>query len=289
MHLSVIIPCRNGADTIATQLDALAGQSWSEAWEVVVADNGSTDSSVATAARYRGRLPNLQIVDASGRRGAAYARNVGARAASGTALAFCDADDAVGVGWLAAMGEALSQHDFVASRFDIEQLNPLWIQENFRSLAQQHGLQKVVYPPYLPHAGGSGLGVKRTLHEAIGGFDESLLRLMDTDYCFRVQLTGVPLHFASEAVVHVRLRHEFRGLFRQACLWGQYNVLMYKRYRPSDLKLPRPWRRYLKRWEGLFWRLPELRDKAGRAAWIASLGWQVGRLQGSLKYRVPPV
>ena len=123
VKLSVIIPCYNGAKTIAVQLEALAFQQWSEPWEVIIADNGSTDDSIAIVERYRHRLPHLRIVDASARKGQPYALNVGAQAASGEALVFCDADDEVGPGWLAAMGEALSKYDFVACRFETKKLN----------------------------------------------------------------------------------------------------------------------------------------------------------------------
>ena len=45
--LSVIIACRNGAATLAETLEGLAAQRWDRPWEVVLADNGSTDGSVA--------------------------------------------------------------------------------------------------------------------------------------------------------------------------------------------------------------------------------------------------
>lgn len=48
-RLSVIIPCLNAADTIGKQLEALARQEWSEPWEVVILDNGSTDETLAVA------------------------------------------------------------------------------------------------------------------------------------------------------------------------------------------------------------------------------------------------
>lgn len=70
----------------------------------------------------------------------------------------------------------------------------------------------------------------RVLHEAVGGFDESLPYLHDTDYCWRIQLAGTELHFVPEAVVHIRTRHTLPGIFRQARNWAEYNVLMYKRY-----------------------------------------------------------
>ncbi|HET9225168.1 MAG TPA: glycosyltransferase, partial [Thermoanaerobaculia bacterium] len=43
--LSVVIPCLNAEATLGDQLEALAGQGWSGEWEVIVADNGSTDGS----------------------------------------------------------------------------------------------------------------------------------------------------------------------------------------------------------------------------------------------------
>ena len=107
MKLSVIIPLFNDAEYIAIQLNALANQNWSEPWELIVSDNGSTDGSLRVVEQYRKRIPNLRIVDSSDMRGAAHARNVGATAALSDNLAFCDADDEVAPGWLKAMGEAL--------------------------------------------------------------------------------------------------------------------------------------------------------------------------------------
>ena len=118
----LVIPCYNGADTLGVQLEALANQHWPEPWEVIVLDNRSTDGSRQIAERYKERLPKLRVVDASARQGQPFALNVGVEAATGEAVAFCDADDEVSSGWVAAMGEALSRHDFVACSVDIEKL-----------------------------------------------------------------------------------------------------------------------------------------------------------------------
>lgn len=284
MKLSVIIPCYNAADTIAAQLEALASQRWSEPWEVIVADNGSTDETLIIVERYKAQLLNLRTVDASARRGAAHARNVGARTAIGDALAFCDADDEVGTGWVAAMGRALSEHDFVASRFDVEKLNVPWVQKSHAN-PQRDGLNEYRYPPYLPHAGGSGIGVKRALHQVVGGFDESMPILEDTDYCWRIQLTGTKLHFVPDAVVHVRHRNTLGGLYRQARGYAEYNVLLYKRYRP--LGMPRlSWKASVKAWVRLLRHLPQIRSKASLARWVWQFAWRMGRLQGSIQHRV---
>src|SRR4051794_40828132 len=111
MRLSVIMPCLNAEATLAVQLEALAAQQWSEPWELVIADNGSTDSSLSIARRYEARFPAFRIVDASGLRRPSHAFNVGARAATSDSLACCDADDEVAPGWVASMGDALRMHD----------------------------------------------------------------------------------------------------------------------------------------------------------------------------------
>ena len=287
MDLSVVVPCRNNANSIGVQLAALARQEWRSAWEVIVADNGSTDGTLEIVEQHRRSFPRLRLIDASARRGAAHARNAGVAAARGEAIAFCDADDEVGVGWLANMGNGLACHDFVAARLETEKLNSSDIAASIKN-PQVDGLQRVAYPPHLCHASGATLGVKRAIHEQIGGFDENLRYLEDTDYCFRVQLSGVELRFLPEAVVHYRFRDNHQALFHQARHWGEYNVLMYKRYGQSE-RLVRPWRRHLSRWQALLRNTPSLLSKEQRLAWMKTLGTQVGVLQGSIKYGVPPV
>lgn len=284
MRLSVIIPCFNAANTIAVQLEALANQHWSEPWEVIVSDNGSTDQTVAIVEQYKERLPNLQIVDSSDQHGAAHGRNIGALVAASNALAFCDADDEVAPGWVAAMSEALSQYDFVACRCDYKKLNEPWTLR-YRPLAQVDGLQAYTNPAYLPHAAGGTLGVKRSVHEAIGGYDETMLRLQDTDYCWRIQLAGTKLHFVPDAVVHYRLHHTMAGLYHQARLWGKYNVLLYKKYRP--LGMPKlPLQKGVKTWLHLLTSFPQVLSKEDCPKWVRAFARRLGRLQGCIKYRV---
>jgi glycosyltransferase involved in cell wall biosynthesis len=283
MKLSVIIACYNGANTIATQLEALAHQRWPEPWEVIVVDNRSTDESMAVVDRFRKRLPNLRTVDAWEQQGQAYALNVGVRASTGDALLFCDADDEVAPGWLDAMGRALSEHDFVAGRLNIDKLNPPWIAHSHPN-PQQNGLNRYTYPPYLPHGGGCNLGTKRSCHEAIGGFDESVPIVHDTDYCWRLQRAGIDLYFAPDAVLYVRYRNTLRGLYRQARSYGMNNVLLYKRYRPLGMP-PLARKAGLTQWIKLVRSLPRIRRKGDLARWIWRFGWRVGRLQGSVKYR----
>ena len=92
MKLSVILPCFNGAQTIAVQLDALTCQAWPGGWELIVVNNGSTDSSMEIVEAYRSRLLELQIVQAhvpdTVRLGVPHSYNTGINAATGEAFVF---------------------------------------------------------------------------------------------------------------------------------------------------------------------------------------------------------
>jgi glycosyltransferase involved in cell wall biosynthesis len=278
MKLSVIIPCYNAAETLGYQLDALAAQQWSQPWEIVLADNCSTDNSREVAESYRERLPNLRIVEAAGKQGASFTRNTAIRAAAGEAMALCDADDEVADGWVAAMGEALERHDFVACRIDAAKLNPPWL----RGHEQERGLQTIWYPPWLPHVGGGTMGFRRSMFEAVGGFDENMRHLEDTEFSFQAQLKGYAIHFVPDAVLHVRRRGNLIEHYRQSRNYAEYNVVLARKYWTKNDSAWRFYKRFAREWWRLVLGVAELRSKGGRYSWAWRLGQQSGRLKGLL-------
>jgi GT2 family glycosyltransferase len=182
------------------------------------------------------------------------------------------------------MSKALSKYEFVAGKCEYEKLNDPWTLK-YRPPSQSDGLQEYKYPSYLPHAASCSLGVKRSIHEAIGGFDENMFKLQDTDYCWRIQLTGTELHFVPEAVVHYRFRSTIADLYYQGLLQGEHNVLLYKKYRP--LGMPKlSWQEGVKAWWRLSKRFPAVFSEEERPLWVRIFAWRVGRLQGCIKYRV---
>jgi glycosyltransferase involved in cell wall biosynthesis len=85
---SVIIPNYNNGATLARAIDSVLAQTCA-AHEIIVVDDGSSDDSRAVAARYGSRISYIYQQNA----GVSAARNLGARSATGTWLAFLDADD----------------------------------------------------------------------------------------------------------------------------------------------------------------------------------------------------
>ena len=84
--ISVIVAVRNGMPWLEEQLRALAEQQCNEPWEVVVADNGSTDESRLVVEEWANRAPMIRLIDASKVRGPGAARNAGVRTARGRAI-----------------------------------------------------------------------------------------------------------------------------------------------------------------------------------------------------------
>jgi GT2 family glycosyltransferase len=285
MQLSVILPCYNGAATIATQLEALAAQTSLAAWELVLVDNGSTDDSVAIAQTYRDRLPSLRVVSAhqpgQPHLGVAHSYNVGIAAAAGEAFAFCEADDQVMPGWVAGMAAALTKHELVAGALDYQRLNEPWIVAAHGTGAQSQALIQVQHAPYLPFAYGCNLGMRRSVYDQVGPLDTSFRCAWDMDYCFRAQLAGIPLQFFPELVVHYRVRHTWDSIYQQSCNWGKDNVLIRQRYQVGIGKLELPKR--LLNLARLYWQRPRpLPQSSTYAQWLFNLGWEMGEVQGLL-------
>ena len=118
--VSVITPAYNARATIARTLASIAAQTLRPR-EVIVVDDGSTDDTVAVAEGFAPRMQGIALkILRQENQGAGVARNRAIRAASGTWLAFLDADDE----WLPAKlercmaelarhGADMAVHDYI--------------------------------------------------------------------------------------------------------------------------------------------------------------------------------
>ena len=278
--ISVIIPVRNGADTLAEQLAALERQTYTGAWEIVVSDNGSTDGTQALAREWAARVPKLSVVDASGRVGSSYARNFGARQAQGEFLAFCDADDVVVPEWLESLAAAAAEFDAVTGRQEAGTINSDAVQ-SWRA-PRSAGLPRAGFLPFAPSC---NLGVWASVFGQTGGFDEEYPQSHDVEWSWRAQLASFTLGFAPGAVVHYRYRTSPRGVWRQAYLSGLDAARLYRDYRDKGLRRPGP-ARVLRTWGWIVVRAPYLGSAARRGIWMRRAGEAAGRLAGSAKFRV---
>jgi glycosyltransferase involved in cell wall biosynthesis len=176
--LTVIIPALNEAAALPALLDSLRRQTVRPD-AVIVADAHSTDGTREVAVAH-----GASVVD-GGMPGAG--RNAGARAAETDLLLFLDADVALTDGAIAAMLEEFDRRALVVAGAQIRPIerDPRYV---FACEVVNFYLEMMQYVE--PHAPGCCILVTRDVHEAIGGFDETLALAEDHDYVERAAEHG---------------------------------------------------------------------------------------------------
>jgi glycosyltransferase involved in cell wall biosynthesis len=280
--VSVVIPCYNAAETLDRQLAALAGQQWQGDWEVIVADNGSTDETAASAEKWADRLPALVVVSADRCQGASAARNDGARSARYDLIAFVDADDEVMPGWLAAIAERGRTAPFFAAT-----QRPVVLDEHAWAARPTSDPKPIFADEGFLDAEGAGLLVcRREVFDAVGGFDEQMVAAEDTAFCFSAQLCGYTLGRAPEAVIKVYPRENLRRAARQQFVWGYGAAQLYRRFASQGMPRSPIWR-VLLGWAAVAGMAPAaLVNAKVRSWWIGAASRRAGRLVGSVRERV---
>lgn len=280
VRLSVVVPCRNGAPTLARQLDALEAQQVTVACEVVVADNGSTDDSRAIAARYAGAPIPVKVADASGTPGINHARNAGVRASRGDFIVLCDADDVVMPGWLAAYWEAYQAGASIAGG----SLTPVSTDGTPLDL-EPLGLS--AGPELRPWPRGANCGFSRLVFDRLGGFDEGFAGGGDEiEFFWRAQLRDHELIYVPAAGVLYSTRTKCLDIWQQGRGYGRGYARLYASFRSSGMKRSSVcgalwfWVAFPIRF------LVALAFPAQRRPFLSKFGSRVGTVEGSVRFRV---
>lgn len=232
--VSVVIPVGSADEDLRHQLDALAGQDYDGEWQLVISLN--TDS-VSERSQLDGLLAahdfDVDVVDSSSVRSAAHARNVGAQAATGTFLLFCDGDDIADERWLSTMVDALGSHEVVGGHLD-ESLLEIDGQQDWRPPATPGALPTFLGQRFLVSA---NMGLHRKHFEGSGGFDTSLIRCEDVDFSWKLIEKGLELTYIADAIVHYRHRRGLRPMMHQHYLYGRgFSQLLATRPVPGEEK-----------------------------------------------------
>ncbi|MBI2208423.1 glycosyltransferase [Candidatus Woesearchaeota archaeon] len=176
--LSIIIPTLNEEKYLPKLLDSVKNQSFKD-YEIVVADYNSKDKTRQLAKKYgcrivKGGKPPI-------------ARNNGAKAAKGGILFFIDADCIMGKDFLKKSLDEIKRKNLDAAGCYVWPLGKRIVDKiafalfNFWIYATQF---------FYPHAPGSGIFCKKSVHEKIRGFDEKIRLSEDMDYVRRAGKHG---------------------------------------------------------------------------------------------------
>jgi glycosyltransferase involved in cell wall biosynthesis len=205
-RVSVIVPARNASATLDATLAALAAQDIEDAYEVIVVDDGSTDTTAELAG---GAGAGVELVRGPGS-GPGPARNAGTAHARGALLAFTDADCRPQPGWLRAGIEALAEADLVQGVVVPDPAAARGPFDRTISVSREHGLYET-----------ANMFMRRELFDRLGGFRDPLAARLgkplgeDVWFGWRARRVGARIAFSEAAVVEhavfARSRREFCG------------------------------------------------------------------------------
>jgi len=192
--ISVVIPTFNRAHLLPAVLDSVQAQGDCPAFEIVVVDDASTDS---TTDLLSARGAALRVVRLAQNGGVARARQAGVQRTRGALLAFHDSDDLMLAGRLGRLAGFLDAHPEADAVFANGLVEGDGVAPDTSvvpaSLAQRLDGQRIgvrdVVRHRLPVFLQASL-IRRRAYDAAGGIDPTLTRHADLELACRLALTG---------------------------------------------------------------------------------------------------
>jgi GT2 family glycosyltransferase len=183
LSLTFVVPVRNDAQRLQRCLGSIAANGGAANREVIVVDNGSSDASAAVGASAGATVMTLPDITV------AAARNAGGARATGTLLAFVDADHLLDPTWVESALEIFRQDSVTAAGAPYSTpANANWIQRAYGRLRPVLPAQQAT-----DWLASGNLVIRRDAFEAVNGFDGSLEACEDVDLCARLRQAGFQL------------------------------------------------------------------------------------------------
>lgn len=241
MNVSIVIPTKNRAATLARCLKRLVPQ-LTRTDEVIVVDNDSTDDTKQIVDGFGKRYRVLYRVET--RRGASHCRNTGARIASREGIAFIDDDSMVSPRWLAVVRSTLSRRKTsvpdavyqgaIRQRYETDGLAERVRLSQFHRETTALGMRPT--PPF-PKLTALIVANIFTYRATLSRFPEPFLADVfpfigeDQELACRLIRHHIPLFYVhTAAVTHEKKNAPLGTLLRQAYLYGRTKALLERMY-----------------------------------------------------------
>jgi GT2 family glycosyltransferase len=191
--VSVILPTYNRAWVLKEAIESVLSQDYSHI-ELIVVDDGSTDSTPALLASYGDRITVLSQKN----RGVSAARNIGIKKSRGEFIALLDSDDTWAQGKLSCQVEFFNKNPEAM----ICQTEEIWIRKGRRVNPQKKHKKPsgMIFEPslHLCLVSPSAVMMRRELFELKGSFNEEFTICEDYDLWLRVSST-IPIYLIDKA------------------------------------------------------------------------------------------
>lgn len=175
--VSVVMPAWNRSEVIAGAIRSVQRQTIDH-WELIVIDDGSTDTTRDVVDLMAATDPRIKLVEAV-HGGVCAARNHGLRRANGDWISFLDTDNTWPADYLELSMKGALETGARAVYAGLELHNGSAV--TYR--AYQGGLEDLMV---VNHIDLNVLTIERSLAQEVGGFDEELKRWVDHDFAIRI-------------------------------------------------------------------------------------------------------
>ena len=231
-RFSIIIPAYNSEKTLFSCMESIEEQSVSkEDYEVIVVDDGSTDSTAAIAQKF-----NIKYIYQTNQ-GPASARNKGVRSAIGDIVLFTDSDCIADHNWIREMVKPFSDPEIIgvkgAYKTKQKELAAKFAQAEFEDrydlLLKNSNIDMI--DTY-------SAAFRKDVFLNIGGFDQSfpVANNEDTDLSYRLAASGYKLVFNPNAFVYHKHPDTLMKYLKIKFWRGYWRMVVYSRYPDKALK-----------------------------------------------------
>ena len=217
--VSIIVATLNSERTINECLKAIFELNYPKDFlEIIVADGLSKDATVKIAQKYPVKVISMPL-------NAPAAYNYAMKMVSNDVLGFIDADAKVEKEWLNKLVACLDDPQVAGVSGGIE----TWNTENAwaRSIGYDLKNRYARLKKYVVRVATMNLLLKKSVIEAVGGFDENLPSQYDTDLGFRITSRGYKILFEPSAKCYHFNRSTVSGYFRQQLQYGKNTTKLY--------------------------------------------------------------
>lgn len=229
--ISIVIPMLNEEKYIPRLLDSIVRAKYPGELEVIVVDGGSADKTCEVVEKYTDMIPCLKLLPHD--RGTSKQRNHGANKATHKNLIFLDADTEISSKFLTKCSEYFSEGKEFYGMPLILPYDGKLIDYTLAPVVYLYAITQAKLSPILT---GMCMITTKSVHDKIGGFNESMRHAEDLDYGLKAFRAGVPYRLFLGARIRASARRlNQMGRINTMRAWLDWHKAL-KQRRPINAK-----------------------------------------------------